>query len=213
MLYAQQVTSKQPKRYVQEQVITTLAIVADASEATFAKVRFPVCAQDGNRDGDADACGGRHSTMRRSCRCCSTSISVNAMECAGLIGAFGFGTAGVVHVLIALQRLRTARPLGGDASSCTSLERRVARVARCSTQRASSVIRIIRGVEDKCPARVDRTRRERERHRGCAGCQWKPEHIHGKRLPGVRPLGDMVPETVVLRSVGAFRDVLDEGGH
>ena len=31
--------SKQPKRYVQEQVITTLAMVADASEATFAKVR------------------------------------------------------------------------------------------------------------------------------------------------------------------------------
>lgn len=29
---------KQPKRYVQEQVITTLAMVADASEATFAKV-------------------------------------------------------------------------------------------------------------------------------------------------------------------------------
>lgn len=29
----------QPKRYVQEQVITTLAMVADASEATFAKVR------------------------------------------------------------------------------------------------------------------------------------------------------------------------------
>ena len=31
--------SRQPKRYVQEQVITTLAMVADASEATFAKVR------------------------------------------------------------------------------------------------------------------------------------------------------------------------------
>lgn len=30
--------SKAPKRYVQEQVITTLAMVADASEATFAKV-------------------------------------------------------------------------------------------------------------------------------------------------------------------------------
>ena len=30
--------TKQPKRYVQEQVITTLAMVADASEATFAKV-------------------------------------------------------------------------------------------------------------------------------------------------------------------------------
>jgi hypothetical protein len=30
---------KQPKRYVQEQVITTLAMVADASELTFAKVR------------------------------------------------------------------------------------------------------------------------------------------------------------------------------
>lgn len=29
---------KQPKRYVQEQVITSLAMVADASEATFAKV-------------------------------------------------------------------------------------------------------------------------------------------------------------------------------
>ena len=30
--------TRQPKRYVQEQVITTLAMVADASEATFAKV-------------------------------------------------------------------------------------------------------------------------------------------------------------------------------
>lgn len=30
----------QPKRYVQEQAITTLAMVADASEATFAKVCF-----------------------------------------------------------------------------------------------------------------------------------------------------------------------------
>ena len=30
---------KPPKRYVQEQAITTLAMVADASEATFAKVR------------------------------------------------------------------------------------------------------------------------------------------------------------------------------
>ena len=29
---------KTPKRYVQEQAITTLAMVADASEATFAKV-------------------------------------------------------------------------------------------------------------------------------------------------------------------------------
>ena len=32
--------AKQPKRYVQEQAITTLAMVADASEATFAKVDF-----------------------------------------------------------------------------------------------------------------------------------------------------------------------------
>ena len=31
--------NRQPKRYVQEQAITTLAMVADASEATFAKVR------------------------------------------------------------------------------------------------------------------------------------------------------------------------------
>lgn len=30
----------QPKRYVQEQAITTLAMVADASEATFAQVCF-----------------------------------------------------------------------------------------------------------------------------------------------------------------------------
>jgi hypothetical protein len=30
--------AKQPKRYVHEQAITTLAMVADASEATFAKV-------------------------------------------------------------------------------------------------------------------------------------------------------------------------------
>src|SRR5882762_3818839 len=32
--------AKQPKRYVQEQAITTLAMVADASEATFGKVRL-----------------------------------------------------------------------------------------------------------------------------------------------------------------------------
>ena len=32
------IEGKAPKRYVQEQVITTLAMVADASEATFAKV-------------------------------------------------------------------------------------------------------------------------------------------------------------------------------
>lgn len=34
-------SEKQQKRYVQEQVITTLAMVADASEVTFAKVRVP----------------------------------------------------------------------------------------------------------------------------------------------------------------------------
>lgn len=34
---------QQPKRYVQEQVITTLAMVADASEVTFAKVSVPAC--------------------------------------------------------------------------------------------------------------------------------------------------------------------------
>lgn len=34
---------KPPKRYVQEQVITTLAMVADVSEATFAKVRHLFC--------------------------------------------------------------------------------------------------------------------------------------------------------------------------
>jgi hypothetical protein len=34
--------AKQPKRYVQEQAITTLAMVADASEATFAKASLTV---------------------------------------------------------------------------------------------------------------------------------------------------------------------------
>lgn len=35
--------AQQVKRYVQEQAITTLAMVADASEATFAKVRYLRC--------------------------------------------------------------------------------------------------------------------------------------------------------------------------
>ena len=48
--------SKQPKRYVQEQVITTLAMVADASEATFAKVRSVVVYDE--QWAVADACGG-----------------------------------------------------------------------------------------------------------------------------------------------------------
>lgn len=37
---------KTPKRYVQEQAITTLAMVADASEATFAKVPEETCARE-----------------------------------------------------------------------------------------------------------------------------------------------------------------------
>ena len=34
--------ARQVKRYVQEQAVTTLAMVADASESTFAKVRAPI---------------------------------------------------------------------------------------------------------------------------------------------------------------------------
>jgi hypothetical protein len=39
--------SRPTKRYVQEQAVTTLAMVADASETTFAKVRVPIL-RDGN---------------------------------------------------------------------------------------------------------------------------------------------------------------------
>ncbi|KAG6881000.1 hypothetical protein C0993_003297, partial [Termitomyces sp. T159_Od127] len=52
----------QPRRYVQEQAITTLAMVADASEVMFAKVRCRVCL--------GVVVFMFASTMRRSCRCC-----------------------------------------------------------------------------------------------------------------------------------------------
>ena len=42
-----QASPTQVRRYVQEQAITTLAMVADASETTFVKVRPPVVAQEG----------------------------------------------------------------------------------------------------------------------------------------------------------------------
>ena len=54
------------KRYVQEQAVTTLAMVADASETTFAKVRV-ICLQYRN----SDKAGNDYSTTRRSCRFCS----------------------------------------------------------------------------------------------------------------------------------------------
>lgn len=84
-------TGKTPKRYVQEQAITTLAMVADASEATFAKVR----------------CGVRHlgyianiaiqhystimplllNVLQNANTPDYKTLRVKAMECAGLIGA------------------------------------------------------------------------------------------------------------------------------
>jgi len=56
------------KRYVQEQAVTTLAMVADASETTFAKVRlfFSIELETG------DEAGNYNSTIHRSCRSCST---------------------------------------------------------------------------------------------------------------------------------------------
>ncbi|EMD36115.1 hypothetical protein CERSUDRAFT_156882 [Gelatoporia subvermispora B] len=65
-------TSKQPKRYVQEQVITTLAMVADASEATFAKHYAAIMPLLLNVLQNANSPEYR-------------KLRVKAMECAGLI--------------------------------------------------------------------------------------------------------------------------------
>jgi hypothetical protein len=56
------------KRYVQEQAVTTLAMVADASETTFAKVRVHFS----NESETGDEEGNHNSTIHRSCRSCST---------------------------------------------------------------------------------------------------------------------------------------------
>ena len=53
-----------PKRYIQEQVFTTLAMVADASEAPFAKVR-ELCGLGLSRGADE-----QRSIIRRSCSSC-----------------------------------------------------------------------------------------------------------------------------------------------
>ena len=58
--------SRPTKRYVQEQAVTTLAMVADASETTFAKVSIGEILFSG-----PDKIGV-YSTTRRLCRCCST---------------------------------------------------------------------------------------------------------------------------------------------
>ncbi|KAI0827529.1 ARM repeat-containing protein [Trametes gibbosa] len=64
--------ARQPKRYVQEQVITTLAMVADASEATFAKHYAAIMPLLLNVMQNAN--GPEYRKLR-----------VKAMECAGLI--------------------------------------------------------------------------------------------------------------------------------
>ncbi|KAI8978352.1 ARM repeat-containing protein [Trametes punicea] len=64
--------ARQPKRYVQEQVITTLAMVADASEATFAKHYSAIMPLLLNVMQNAN--GPEYRKLR-----------VKAMECAGLI--------------------------------------------------------------------------------------------------------------------------------
>ncbi|KAI0644762.1 armadillo-type protein [Trametes meyenii] len=64
--------ARQPKRYVQEQVITTLAMVADASEATFAKHYSSIMPLLLNVMQNAN--GPEYRKLR-----------VKAMECAGLI--------------------------------------------------------------------------------------------------------------------------------
>ncbi|KAH8088992.1 ARM repeat-containing protein [Cristinia sonorae] len=63
---------KQPKRYVQEQVITTLAMVADASEATFAKHYSSIMPLLLNVLQNANSIEYK-------------KLRVKAMECAGLI--------------------------------------------------------------------------------------------------------------------------------
>jgi hypothetical protein len=55
------------KRYVQEQAVTTLAMVADASETTFAKVCFSSLLRE-----IGDEAGNHNSTTRRSCPSFST---------------------------------------------------------------------------------------------------------------------------------------------
>ena len=69
-------TTANPKRYVQEQVITTLAMVADASEATFAKVS----SQAARRERDLIQCC---SITRRLGRCCSTSSRTRTVRSIG----------------------------------------------------------------------------------------------------------------------------------
>ncbi|KIM73570.1 hypothetical protein PILCRDRAFT_829051 [Piloderma croceum F 1598] len=64
--------AKQPKRYVQEQAITTLAMVADASEATFAKHYSSIMPLLLNVLRNASGADYR-------------KLRVKAMECAGLI--------------------------------------------------------------------------------------------------------------------------------
>jgi hypothetical protein len=56
------------KRYVQEQAVTTLAMVADASETTFAKVKFSFTIEMET----GDEAGNHISTTRRSCPSFST---------------------------------------------------------------------------------------------------------------------------------------------
>ncbi|KAF8628610.1 hypothetical protein AX15_003805 [Amanita polypyramis BW_CC] len=68
-------SGKQVHRYVQEQVITTLAMVADASEATFGKHYASIMPLLLNILRNAD--GPEYRKLR-----------VKAMECAGLIGEF-----------------------------------------------------------------------------------------------------------------------------
>ena len=88
-------SGKQPKRYVQEQVITSLAMVADVSEKGFAKVRVGDCVFRGfalmwNMFGQhypaimplllsvlQNANGSEYHKLR-----------LKAMECAGLVGEF-----------------------------------------------------------------------------------------------------------------------------
>jgi len=64
--------AKKPKRYVHEQAITTLAMVADASEATFAKHYSSIVPLSLNLLRNANGVDYR-------------KLRVNAMECAGLV--------------------------------------------------------------------------------------------------------------------------------
>ncbi|KAH9918693.1 ARM repeat-containing protein [Amylocystis lapponica] len=90
-------SAKPPKRYVQEQVITTLAMVADASEATFAKHYSAIMPLLLNVLQNANS--SEYNILR-----------VKAMECAGLIDIFRPDANAFVELLMRIQSAQPADP-------------------------------------------------------------------------------------------------------